>query len=113
MALLEVDRLSVALPAGAERSHAVDGVSFDVAAGEIVCLVGESGSGKTVIAQSVMGLLPPELRPSGGSMLLDGENLLAAGETRLRELRCTRMSMIFPTKKVSGSTRQGKNCTQA
>jgi len=84
MALLEVDRLSVALPAGAERSHAVDGVSFDVAAGEIVCLVGESGSGKTVIAQSVMGLLPPELRPSGGSMLLDGENLLAAGETRLR-----------------------------
>ena len=86
MALLEVDRLSVALPAGAERSHAVDGVSFDVAAGEIVCLVGESGSGKTVIAQSVMGLLPPELRPSGGSMLLDGENLLAAGETRLREL---------------------------
>jgi peptide/nickel transport system ATP-binding protein len=70
-------------------------VSFDVAAGEIVCLVGESGSGKTVIAQSVMGLLPPELRPSGGSMLLDGENLLAAGETRLRELRCTRMSMIF------------------
>jgi peptide/nickel transport system ATP-binding protein len=65
MALLEVDRLSVALPAGAERSHAVDGVTFDVAAGEIVCLVGESGSGKTVIAQSVMGLLPPELRPSG------------------------------------------------
>ena len=95
MALLEVDRLSVALPPGAERSHAVDGVSFDVAAGEIVCLVGESGSGKTVIAQSVMGLLPPELRPSGGRMLLDGENLLVASEARLRELRCTRMSMIF------------------
>jgi peptide/nickel transport system ATP-binding protein len=94
-ALLEVDRLSVALPAGAERRHAVDAVSFDVAAGEIVCLVGESGSGKTVIAQSVMGLLPPELRPSGGRVLLDGENLLAAGEARLRELRCTRMSMIF------------------
>ena len=93
--LLEVDHLSVALPLGAERTHAVDGVSFDVAAGEIVCLVGESGSGKTVIAQSAMGLLPPELRPSGGRMLLDGENLLAAGEARLRELRCTRMSMIF------------------
>ena len=93
--LLEVERLTVALPAGAERAHAVEGVSFDVAAGEIVCLVGESGSGKTVIAQSAMGLLPPELRASRGRMLLDGEDLLAAGESRLRELRCTRMSMIF------------------
>jgi peptide/nickel transport system ATP-binding protein len=57
--LLEVGRLSVVLPSGAERTHAVEEVSFDVAAGEIVCLVGESGSGKTVIAQSAMGVLPP------------------------------------------------------
>ena len=64
--LLEVEGLTVVLPAGAERAHAVEGVSFDVAAGEIVCLVGESGSGKTVIAQSAMGLLPPELRASRG-----------------------------------------------
>jgi len=48
-----------------------------------------------VIAQSAMGLLPPELAPSGGRVLLEGEDLLAAGEARLRELRCTRMSMIF------------------
>ena len=93
--LLQVDDLAVALPAGAERIHAVDGVSFDVAAGEIVCLVGESGSGKSVTAQAIMGLLPPELRASRGRILLDGENLLAAGDARLRELRCTRMSMIF------------------
>jgi peptide/nickel transport system ATP-binding protein len=93
--LLEVDDLSIALPGGAERPNAVDGVSFDVAAGEIVCLVGESGSGKSVIAQSVMGLLPPELRASRGIVRLDGENLLTAGEARLRALRCTRMSMIF------------------
>ena len=94
-ALLEVDQLSIALPGGAERANAVDRVSFDLAAGEIVCLVGESGSGKSVIAQSVMGLLPPELKAGGGHVRLDGENLLAAGEARLRELRCTRMSMIF------------------
>jgi peptide/nickel transport system ATP-binding protein len=93
--LLEVDHLCVALPADAERAHAVDGVNFDVAAGEIVCLVGESGSGKSVIAQATMGLLPAEVRANGGRILLDGENVLAAGESRLRELRCTRMSMIF------------------
>ncbi|HEY2864786.1 MAG TPA: ABC transporter ATP-binding protein [Casimicrobiaceae bacterium] len=93
--MLQVDDLAVALPAGAERMHAVDGVSFDVAAGEIVCLVGESGSGKSVTAQATMGLLPPELRATRGRILLDGENLLAAGDARLRELRCTRMSMIF------------------
>jgi peptide/nickel transport system ATP-binding protein len=94
-ALLQVDGLRITLPAGAERARAVDGVSFDVRAGEIVCLVGESGSGKSVIAQSTMGLLPRELRPSSGRILLDGESLLSAGEARLRELRCTRMSMIF------------------
>ncbi|MGH8714045.1 MAG: dipeptide ABC transporter ATP-binding protein [Casimicrobiaceae bacterium] len=93
--LLQLDDLGVALPAGAERANAVESVSFDVRAGEIVCLVGESGSGKSVIAQSTMGLLPRELRPSGGSILLEGENVLAAGEARLRELRCTRMSMVF------------------
>ena len=93
--LLEVDDLSIVLPAGAERLNAVEGVSFGVASGEIVCLVGESGSGKSVIAQSVMGLLPPELRTSGGIIALDGENVLAASEARLRALRCTRMSMIF------------------
>ncbi|MGH8850880.1 MAG: ABC transporter ATP-binding protein [Casimicrobiaceae bacterium] len=94
-ALLRVDGLRVALPAGAERANAVDAVSFDVRAGEIVCLVGESGSGKSVIAQSTMGLLPRELKPSAGQILLEGENVLAVGESRLRELRCTRMSMIF------------------
>jgi len=70
-------------------------VSFTVNPGEIVCLVGESGSGKSVIAFTVMGLLAKALKPTSGEILLEGENVLAAGETRLRELRCTRMSMIF------------------
>ena len=93
--LLRVDGLRVALPPGGDRAFAVDEVSFDVRAGEIVCLVGESGSGKSVIAHSTMGLLPPELMPTGGRILLEGENLLAADESRLKALRCTRMSMIF------------------
>jgi peptide/nickel transport system ATP-binding protein len=93
--VLEVRNLSVALPIGADRIHAVEKVSFTVNPGEIVCLVGESGSGKSVIAFTVMGLLAKALKPVSGEILLEGENVLAASETRLRELRCTRMSMIF------------------
>jgi peptide/nickel transport system ATP-binding protein len=93
--VLEVRDLTVALPAGADRVHAVEKVSFTVNPGEIVCLVGESGSGKSVIAFTVMGLLAKALRPTGGEILLEGENVLAASEERLRDLRCTRMSMIF------------------
>ncbi len=93
--VLEVRNLSVALPGGADRVHAVEKVSFTVNPGEIVCLVGESGSGKSVIAFTVMGLLAKALKPVSGEILLEGENVLAAGEARLRELRCTRMSMIF------------------
>jgi peptide/nickel transport system ATP-binding protein len=93
--VLEVRNLSVALPTGADRVHAVEKVSFTVNPGEIVCLVGESGSGKSVIAFTVMGLLAKALKPTSGEILLEGENVLAADETRLRELRCTRMSMIF------------------
>jgi peptide/nickel transport system ATP-binding protein len=93
--VLEVRNLSVTLPKGADREFAVDKVSFTVNPGEIVCLVGESGSGKSVIAFTVMGLLAKALKPTSGEILLEGENVLAADETRLRELRCTRMSMIF------------------
>src|SRR3981081_902320 len=92
---LEVRDIRVAFPGGGDRDFAVEKVSFTVNPGEIVCLVGESGSGKSVIAFTVMGLLAKALKPTSGEILLEGENVLAAGETRLRELRCTRMSMIF------------------
>jgi len=92
---LEIDRLGVALPAGGDRALAVRDVSFSVHPGEIVCLVGESGSGKSVTAQTVMGLLPRALEPAGGAVRLEGEEILAASQARLRELRGTRMSMIF------------------
>ena len=93
--VLEVRGLSIALPSGGDRSTAVSGVSFTVGRGEIVCLVGESGSGKSVIAQSVMGLLPRQLPVTQGQILLDGEDITHAPLSRLRELRATRMSMIF------------------
>jgi len=93
--VLNIRGLTVTLPTGADRLRAVDGVNLTVDRGEIVCLVGESGSGKSVIAHSIMGLLPKALAATGGEIRLAGENLLAADEARLRELRCTRMSMVF------------------
>jgi peptide/nickel transport system ATP-binding protein len=93
--ILEVRDLTIRLPAGADRAYAVEGVSFSVNAGEIVCLVGESGSGKSVISLSAMGLLDKALRIETGAISLQGENIAAASEARLRELRCSRMGMIF------------------
>ena len=93
--VLEVRDLSIALPRGGDRSTAVQKVGFQVGRGEIVCLVGESGSGKSVIAQCVMGLLPKSLPVTSGQILLEGEDITHAPLSRLRELRATRMSMIF------------------
>lgn len=94
-AVLEVQNLHIALPSEGDRRHAVAAVNFTVGRGEIVCLVGESGSGKSVIAQSVMGLLPKSLPVTEGRILLEGEDITHAPLSRLRELRATRVSMIF------------------
>ena len=93
--ILEVQGLSIALPSGGDRNTAVRNVSFTVGRGEILCLVGESGSGKSVIAQGVMGLLPKQLPVTAGRIVLQGEDITHAPLARLRELRATRMSMIF------------------
>ncbi len=93
--ILEVRNLAVELPGGSDRKRAVEDISFNVGPGEIVCVVGESGSGKSVTAQAVMGLLPRELKPVAGETLLEGEDTLSATPNRLRDLRGTRMAMIF------------------
>ena len=93
--ILEVQDLTIGLPSGGDRDSAVRQVSFRVGRGEILCLVGESGSGKSVIAQGVMGLLPRQLPIRSGRILLQGEDITHAPLSRLRELRATRMSMIF------------------
>jgi peptide/nickel transport system ATP-binding protein len=94
-AVLSLEGLSVELPDGADRRYAVSRVSLEVPAGEVVCLLGESGSGKSMIAQTVMGLLASNIRASAGRVLLNGEDLLAATPERLRQLRGTKMAMIF------------------
>jgi peptide/nickel transport system ATP-binding protein len=93
--VLSLEGLSVELPDGADRRYAVSHVSLAVPAGEVVCLLGESGSGKSMIAQTVMGLLASNIRANAGRVLLNGEDLLVATPDRLRQLRGTKMAMIF------------------
>jgi peptide/nickel transport system ATP-binding protein len=95
-ALLELDGLTVALPAWADRPHAVADVSLGLGRDEILCVVGESGSGKSVMARSIMGLLPqPHVRPVAGRILFEGEDLLKASPARMRQIRGSRIAMIF------------------
>ena len=76
--------------------RAVDGVSFDVNAGEILGLVGESGSGKSVTNLSILRLVPtPPGRYAGGEILFKGDNVLSMDERKLRALRGKRIAMIF------------------
>ena len=77
--VLKIENLSVELPKGADRQHAVENVNLEVRPGEILCIVGESGSGKSVTGLSIMGLLPKgQLTPVSGRILLQDENLLEA-----------------------------------
>ncbi len=94
-AVLSICQLSVALPAGGDRVHAVHQVSLSILPGQTLCVVGESGSGKSVMASIVMGLLANELRPSEGEIWLQGESLLGASAARLRALRGCSMGMVF------------------
>lgn len=94
--LLEINNLYITLPAGAERSHAVEDLSLELSPGETLCVVGESGSGKSLSARAVMGLLPvPHVRADKGSILFNGENIIEASDSRLREIRGSEISMIF------------------
>src|SRR5882724_4927468 len=75
---------------------AVDGVSFSVSAGETLGLVGESGSGKSMTCLSIVRLVPrPAARIVGGSVLLDGEDLLTKTEQEMQRLRGRKVGMIL------------------
>ena len=94
--VLEIEGLRVALPQGADRPFALDGLDLTVKAGEIVCLVGESGSGKSLAAGAVMRLLPaPQVRQTAGVIRFEGQDLSQLTERQMRALRGDRMSMIF------------------
>ncbi|RVC81796.1 ABC transporter ATP-binding protein, partial [Mesorhizobium sp. M4A.F.Ca.ET.022.05.2.1] len=92
---LSVRDLTVSLPAGMERVHAVENISFDLKRGQILCIIGESGSGKSVTANAIMGLLPKVIRLSSGVIQLEGMNIIGMSPDKLRNLRGRVVSMIF------------------
>jgi ABC-type dipeptide/oligopeptide/nickel transport system ATPase component len=95
-ALVEVRDLRTTYARDGGVVRAVDGVSFDVAAGETVALVGESGCGKSAIALSLMRLLPRNGRIEPGSRIaFDGRDLLSFDERAMCDLRGRRLAMIF------------------
>jgi oligopeptide/dipeptide ABC transporter ATP-binding protein len=80
---------------GSRVVKAVDGVSFTLEAGETFGLVGESGCGKTTTCHSLVRLLPPSARILGGSIELEGEDLLAKSPSQMREIRGRRIATIL------------------
>ena len=92
---VSIRNLRIALPTGAERPYAVDGVSLDLVPGRIVCVVGESGSGKSMCAHALMGLLPDTVTVAGGQILFEGQDLLKQDEAGWRDLRGRRVAMVF------------------
>jgi ABC-type microcin C transport system duplicated ATPase subunit YejF len=94
--VLAIEGLTIDLPPGADRQHAVEELDLTVGRNEILCLVGESGSGKSVAAQAVLGLLPKgQLIRSAGAIHYGGQDLATLPSARLRQLRGARISMIF------------------
>ena len=93
--LLSVRDLRVAFATEAGRLQAVDGVSFELAPGEVLAIVGESGSGKSVTAQTMIGLTRSPNAQIQGSVHLHDEELIDAEERVLRRVRGDRIGMVF------------------
>ncbi|MBR0897972.1 ABC transporter ATP-binding protein [Bradyrhizobium tropiciagri] len=93
--VVSIKNLKLALPPGSDRPYAVDGVSFDLVPGKILCVVGESGSGKSMCAHALLGLLPDTISREAGEIAYDGRNLLTLDDTGWLALRGRHIAMVF------------------
>lgn len=91
--LIEIKDLTVKFTRNEEQTTVFQDLSFDIYDGEIVCLVGESGSGKSVIAKSILQLLP--VQPSKGEILFEDQDLLKLNEKQLQKIRGKEIAIIF------------------
>jgi len=93
--LVSVRDLQVKFVSRDETVSAVNGISFDLKKGEVMCVIGESGSGKSVMMRSLMRLHPKKRTKIEGQMYVDGHDINAVSEKQIRKLRGPTVSMIF------------------
>ena len=95
MSLLKVKNLVVEFPNRRGTLRAIDGISFDIAPGEILGVVGESGAGKSLTGASIIGLLEPPGRIASGEVLLEGNRIDNLSNDQLRHIRGRKIGAIF------------------
>jgi len=95
MSLLQVNTLVVEFPSRHGTLRAIDGISFDIAPGEILGVVGESGAGKSLTGASIIGLLEPPGRIASGSITLQGERIDQYNNDQMRHIRGRKIGAIF------------------
>ena len=95
MSLLQVKNLVVEFPNRRGTLRAIDGISFDIAPGEILGVVGESGAGKSLTGAAIIGLLEPPGRIASGEVLLEGKRIDNLSNDELRHIRGRKIGAIF------------------
>ncbi len=113
---LDVKDLVVQYTSDGEVVHAVNGVSFSLERGKTLALVGETGAGKTTIAKTILRILPDRAaKITGGSISLDGEDLLKLSENEMRKIRGSKISMVFqdPMTALNPTMRVGEQIAEA
>lgn len=115
MPLLKIRDLRTSFFTDAGEVKAVNGISFNLERGKVLGIVGESGSGKSVTAYSIMQILAPTGKIVGGSIQLDGEELVGAGENVMKNIRGNKISIIFqdPMTSLNPTYTIGNQLTEA
>src|SRR5665213_4448504 len=108
-AVLSVRNLKVEFATRRSVLHAIDGISFDLAKGEVLGVVGESGAGKSVTGLAVIGLIDPPGRIAGGEIWLSGTRIDNLSPEEPRRIRGNRIGMIFqdPLPSLTPLSRRG------